>query len=167
MDNSSRRDINITMENKRNTSNRNSKTNSNTKYNLLTCDKKKKNSKNSLSSIEIYGKKKLNGIKYKLSKYGQYIGSNIGDNEEDQTIIKSKEIEKYYIFTLDKDGSVNIYHNQKQKTLFNMYNINNIDNKYKKLEFFSIGFPYYIVANELYICITTDHGLFVISKNNG
>ena len=166
LDNSSRRDINITMENKRNTSNRNSKTNSNTKYNLLTSDKKKKNSKNSLSSIEIYGKKKLNGIKYKLSKYGQYIGSNIGDNEEDQTIIKSKEIEKYYIFTLDKDGSVNIYHNQKQKTLFNMYNINNIDNKYKKLEFFSIGFPYYIVANELYICITTDHGLFVISKNN-
>ena len=166
LDNSSRRDINITMENKRNTSNRNSKTNSNTKYNLLTSDKKKKNSKNSLSSIEIYGKKKLNGIKYKLSKYGQYIGSNIGDNEEDQTIIKSKEIEKYYIFTLDKDGSVNIYHNQKQKTLFNMYNINNIDNKYKKLEFFSIGFPYYIVANELYICIATDHGLFVISKNN-
>ena len=39
-----------------------------------------------------------------------------------------------------------------------------IDNKYKNLEFFSVGFPYYIVANDFYYGITTDHGLFVISK---
>ena len=165
-DNSSRRDINLTLENKRFTSNRNSKENSATKYNLLTSDKKKKNSKNSVSSIEIYGKKKQNVIKNKINKIGLHFGSNSGDNMEEPTFINNKDSDNYYIVTLDKDGSVNIFNNKKQKTLFNIYNIKNIEDKYKKLEFFSVGFPYFIVINELYFCITTDHGLFVITKNN-
>ena len=85
---------------------------------------------------------------------------------DDQTVINNKEIENYFIVTLDKDGNINLFNNKNQITLFNIYNINNIDNKYKKLEFFSVGFPYYIVVNEIYFCITTDHGLFVISKIN-
>ena len=88
------------------------------------------------------------------------------DNEEEQTVINNKENENYAILTLDKNGTLNIFNHKKQKNLFNIYNINNIDNKYKKMEFFSVGFPYYIVVNELYFAITTDHGLFVISKNN-
>ena len=163
-DNSSRREINFTDENKRFTSHKNSKTNSATKYNLLTSDKKKKNSKNTVSSIEIYGKKKKNGIKNKIKKINIINGSNYEGNEEDQTIINKKETENYSIFTLDKDGSVNIYNNKNQKNLFNLYNMSKIDNKYKNLEFFSVGFPYYIVANDFYYGITTDHGLFVISK---
>ena len=163
-DNSSRREINFTVENKRFTSNRNSKTNSATKYNLLlTSDKKKKNSKNTLSSIEIYGKKRQNGIKNKLKKISIINGSD--GNEEDQTIINNRENDIYSIYTLDKDGSVNVYNNKIQKNLFNLYNMNNIDSKFKKLEFFSVGFPYYIVANDIYYGITTDHGLFVISRN--
>ena len=67
-DNSSRREINFTTENKKFTIHVNSKANSVAKYNLLTSDKKKKNSKNTVSSIEIYGKKKKNGIKKKLKK---------------------------------------------------------------------------------------------------
>ena len=165
-DNSSRRDINLTLENKRFTSNRNSKENSATKYNLLTSDKKKKNSKNSVSSIEIYGKKKQNGIKNKINKIGLHFGSNIGDNMEEPTFINNKDTDNFYIVTLDKDGSVNIFNNKKQKTLFNIYDIKNIEDKFKKLEFFSVGFPYFIVINELYFCITTDHGLFVMTKND-
>ena len=165
LDNSSRRDINITIENKKFTSNRNSKTNTATKYNLLTSDKKRKSNKNSLSSIEIFGKTKPKG-KAQNYKIIQNNSSNIVDNEEDATIIKNKDLENISIFTLDKNGSVNIFNNRKQKTLFNIYNISNIDNKYKKIEFFSVGFPYYIIANELYIGITTDHGLFVISKKD-
>ena len=163
-DNSSRRDINLTLENKRFTSNRNSKTNSAIKYNLITSDKKKKNSKNSVSSIEIYGKKKQNGIKNKASKMGLHIGTNLGDNMEEKTFINNKDNDNYYIVTLDKGGSVNIFNNKKQKTLFNIYNIKNIEDKYKKLEFFSFGFPYYIIINEQYFCITTDHGLFVMTN---
>ena len=52
-----------------------------------------------------------------------------------------------------KKRSVNTFNNKKQKTLFNIYNIKNIEDKYKKLEFFSVGFPYFIVINELYFCI--------------
>ena len=161
-DNSSRRDIFITIENKKLSSNRNSKSNSTMKYNLITSDKKKKNSKNSISSIEIYDKKKRqNGNDNKLNK--QYYEIN-EKNEDAQTIINNRENKNYSIITLDKNGSVNIFNNKKQKTLFNLYNINNIDQKFKNLEFFSVGFPYYILANKLYCCITTDHGLFVISK---
>ena len=91
---------------------------------------------------------------------------NNGENEEAITVINNKDEDKYSIITLDKNGTVNIFKNKKQKTLFNLYNINNIDNKYKTLDFFSVGFPYFIVVNDLYYCITTDHGLFVLSKNN-
>ena len=85
---------------------------------------------------------------------------------EEPTFINNKDTDNFYIVTLDKDGSVNIFNNKKQKTLFNIYDIKNIEDKFKKLEFFSVGFPYFIVINELYFCITTDHGLFVITKNN-
>ena len=85
---------------------------------------------------------------------------------DEQTFINNKHNDNIYIVTLDKNGSVNIFNNKKQRTLFNIYKIKNIEDKYKKLEFFSVGFPYYIVINDLYFCITTDHGLFVITKNN-
>ena len=72
---------------------------------------------------------------------------------EEPNFINNKNTDNFYIVTLDKDGSVNIFNNKKQKTLFNIYNIKNIEDKYKKLEFFSVGFPYFIVINELYFCI--------------
>lgn len=167
-DNSSRREINFTPENKRFTSNRNSNSNSDSKnLKLITSENKKKTlNKNSISSIEIYGRKKnQNQIKNGMERPTLQNGSNF-ENDEGQTIINSKDNKiNYSVITLDKDGKVNVFRNKKQKTLFNMYNINNIDDKYKKMEFFSVGFPYYIVVNELYFCITTDHGLFVISRN--
>ena len=166
-DNSSRREINFTPENKRFTSNRNSKSSSDSKnLHLFTSENKKKTLiKNSISSIEIYGKKNQNPIKNGMERPTLQNGSNF-ENDEDLTIINNKENKiNYSIITLDKDGKVNVFHNKKQKTLFNIYNIKNIDDKYKKMEFFSVGFPYYIVVNELYFCITTDHGLFVISRD--
>ena len=168
IDNSSRREINFTIENKKFTSNRNSNSASKNQI-LITSGKKNRNSnKNSISSIEIYGRKKNQIYSKKgIDKSSPLNGSDFGENEEEQTIAHNKENEmNFSIVTLDKDGSVNVFYNKKQKTLFNIYNISNIDDKYKKMEFFSVGFPYYILVNELYFCITTDHGLFVISKNN-
>ena len=166
-DNSSRREINFTPENKRFTSNINSKSSNDSKnLHLYTSGNKKKTLiKNSISSIEIYGKKNQNPNKNGIERPTLQNGSNF-ENDEDLTIINNKENKiNYSIITLDKDGKVNVFHNKKQKTLFNIYNIKNIDDKYKKMEFFSVGFPYYIVVNELYFCITTDHGLFVISRD--
>ena len=90
-------------------------------------------------------------------------------NYSDNNLISSKE--DYYIITLDIEGNFNIYSNndnckEKKITLFNLYKIDNIELKYKKLKFFSIGFPYFITMNEYYYVITTDYGVFAISKSN-
>ena len=162
--NSSRRDINLTIENKNITKNRNSKDSYTPKDKVLSNDKRKKYIKNDFTTIEIYEKKEESNFKKKLNLLS-HNKTNL-DNDEEQTVVNNKENGKYSILTLDKNGTLNIYKDKKQKTLFNIYNLSNIDNKYKKMEFFSMGFPYYMVANEYYFGITTDHGLFVIAKIN-
>ena len=69
-----------------------------------------------------------------------------------------------YIITVDKNGNLNKYHKGIIKTVFNLYNIKNIEQNYKDEEFFSLGFPYYVVMNNKYYAISTDHGIFVLSK---
>lgn len=90
---------------------------------------------------------------------------NFNDSEKDINEFK----EKYYIITLDIDGNFNIYFNTDnnkgiKSTLFNLYQIDNISQKYKNLKFFSVGFPYYITMNEFYYVITTDNGVFIMEK---
>ena len=71
-----------------------------------------------------------------------------------------------YIITVDKNGNCNKYHNGKIKTLFNLYDIKNIEQNYKDEEFFSLGFPYFVVMNHKYYAISTDHGIFVLSNKD-
>ena len=71
-----------------------------------------------------------------------------------------------YIITVDKNGACNKYHNGKIKTIFNLYEINNIEQNYKDEEFFSLGFPYFVVMNNKYYAISTDHGIFVLSNKD-
>ena len=90
-------------------------------------------------------------------------------NESDNNIFFNKD--NYYIITLDIDGNFNLYYNIDsnkgvKNTLFNLYKIENISQKYKNINFFGAGFPYYITMNELFYVITTDSGVFVIGKNN-
>ena len=106
---------------------------------------------NGFSSIEIFDiKKDKENLRYK---------------KEYKTIIKHNDDYKIYkIIILDSNGTVFLYHNNIQINLFNIYDIENIKQKYKDIKFFSLGFPYYIIANDKYICITTDFGLLVFSK---
>ena len=88
-------------------------------------------------------------------------------NDSDYNITQNKD--SYYIITLDIEGNFNLYSNSENNkgvkcTLFNLYKIQNISQK-KKLNFFSIGFPYYITMNEYYYVITSDIGVLVINKN--
>ena len=71
---------------------------------------------------------------------------------------------KIFILTVDLNGNFNLYHNNENKTIFNLYDISNIDDKYKEDQFFSMGFPYYVIMNSKYYAISTDHGIFVISN---
>ena len=125
------------------------------KCNIISSNKKNLSKKdNSFSSIEIFEKKNKN------------LNKNLQNKEkEDKTMmIRDKKIKGYKIIFLDHDGSVFLYHNNTKINLFNIYYINNIKQKYKNIQFFSLGFPYHIIANDYYICITTDFGLFVFSK---
>ena len=69
-----------------------------------------------------------------------------------------------YIITVDKNGNFNKYHNGKIRTIFNLYEIKNIEQEYKDEEFFSLGFPYFVIMNNKYYAISTDFGIFVLSN---
>ena len=93
----------------------------------------------------------------------------IKNEEERQSTVEIKDENddmEYYIFILDNNGNMNMYKNKKNINLFNLYNVKGIDESYKEKKFFSVGYPYYFVLNELYFAITTDYGLFVISNSN-
>ena len=136
--------INVKKINKMNVSVDNNK-------HLLT--NKSKNSYNQFTSVEIFDKNK-SSVKFENKK-----------NDEKKTIVnKENNYQENYIITLDVNGTIYLYHNNIQKALFNIYEIKNIKQKYKNLKFFDMGFPYYIIANKKYICITTDSGLYVFSQ---
>jgi hypothetical protein len=141
----------------------------------------KKNSDNNKDQIEIYN---INKLKPK-SKNSNYITNNILSNNEltdknngydnflklktnsiniNKNNIEINNEDNISIATLDLNGNFNLYTNKKNKVLFNLYKITNIEQKYKDEQFFSVGFPYFIVMNSLYIGISTDHGIFVIAK---
>ena len=93
----------------------------------------------------------------------------IKNEEERQSTVEIKDENddmEYYIFILDNNGNMNMYKNKKNINLFNLYNVKGIDESYKEKKFFSVGYPYYFVLNELYFAITTDYGLFVTSNSN-
>ena len=114
---------------------------------------KLQNNKNNFSSIEVFDKNNKKQIENKKSE------------EEDKTLIKHGfNYREYNIITIDSNGTVYLYHNKTQTNLFNIYEIDNIKTKYKNMRFFDMGFPYYIIANEKYVCISTDFGLFVFTK---
>ena len=128
---------------------------------------------------------------YKKKRIGKLIDENSNNNYNNYTHLSDKELikrngsfqniiqeknkiterslyqneKKVYIITVDVNGNFNLYHNNRIKTIFNLYNISNIDKTYKEGEFFSMGFPYYVAMNSKYYAISTDHGIFVLCNN--
>ena len=74
---------------------------------------------------------------------------------------------KIAFITLDIDGNVNWYENKEEKTLFNIYDIENIyeeTNCKRGKYFFDMGYEYYIKNNVSCYCISTDIGCLIIKK---
>jgi hypothetical protein len=69
------------------------------------------------------------------------------------------------IAILDIDGNVNFYENNIVSKKFNLYDIKEINKEQKKKMFFSMGYAYYIKCNKNFVCISTDHGCYVIKIN--
>ena len=151
----------------------------NDKYN----SNNKNNDKNNKEEIEIYNKYKSksrsNNKDYYLNSLDNEFFNLKSKNKENYLKLKTNEIinnnsdnlknmvsddDKLIIATLDQNGNVNIYKNKKNSVIFNLYKIPNIEQRYKDEEFFSAGFPYFIIMNSIYFAISTDHGIFVIMK---
>ena len=120
--------------------------------------KNKDNNINFRFDNDIQYKNKDNYLKIKTNTYKINntinLKKNVCDDDED----------KLFIATLDQNGNFNLYKNKKNSVIFNLYNISNIEQKYKDEEFFSTGYPYFIIMNSKYFGISTDHGIFVITK---
>ena len=134
---------------------------------------KENSNTSSKNQVTVYNKKILNEESkdhFNDFSFGQKNPKKYSKNDEEKKITiesnQDNDESNYYIFTLDNNGDLNMYKNKTIKTLFNVYNVQGIDDIYKKQKFFSTGFPYYITMNELYFAISTDYGLFVISNQN-
>ena len=86
------------------------------------------------------------------------------NNQKENSLI-NKENNNLSIITLDIDGNVNLYQNKKEKTLFNLYDIKGISQDQKDKQFFSMGYAYYIKCNRNFICISNDHGCYIIKMD--
>ena len=98
------------------------------------------------------------------NNFDEMLGVNVYKNINNKNISKNNEHSLYSFATLDINGNFNIHKNNQTVVLFNLYDIEGIEQKYKEQEFFDLKFPYYISMNLKYICISTDLGIFVITK---
>ena len=110
---------------------------------------------NDIDIVHDYTNKKYNEDNFDVNIYNK-TSNKIGLNKKEKNI--------FSIVTLDYNGNFNFYQNKKNTVLFNLYNIEGIEQKYKDEEFFYLRFPYYIAMNSKYICISTDQGIFAIKK---
>lgn len=113
------------------------------------------------NDIDIYNKNnKIRNYKEEIVDLNIY--KKFGSNKKKYTEQNSPKA--IYIATLDINGNFNLYKNKSNKVLFNLYDIEGIEQNYKDEQFFYFGFPYLITMNSKYICISTDQGIFVITK---
>ena len=117
-----------------------------------------KNEKNDILKVNIQNKnlnnKSLENESIKENSINKISSANDSERNFDGTIA-----------ILDIDGNINFYENDKISKKFNLYDIKEINNEQKKKMFFSMGYAYYIKCNKNFICISSDHGCYVIKIN--
>ena len=133
------------------------KNNVNNEYNHYNVDEKNKNNINKKESI----------LKVKHEK-NLPITLSINDNRRESNNIMNENTSfklQLVLCILDIDGNVSFFENNKITKKFNLYDIKEINKEQKQKQFFSMGYAYYIKFNKYFICITTDHGCYVIKIN--
>jgi len=69
------------------------------------------------------------------------------------------------IFTLlDREGNVNVWINSLFTKKFNLFEMKDINDEFKKKRFFNMNYPYYIKYCKNFFAVSTDLGCFVIKK---
>ena len=112
--------------------------------------------------------------KYDLNKNKKFKFSNSNELKTDSlSLLKKVSNKKKHneynqiisIITLDIDGNVNKYENEVEEKLFNLYEIKGIYQDHKDKKFFNMGYVYYIKTDLDFFCISTDHGCYIIKRN--
>ena len=101
----------------------------------------------------------LDNNRAKGETYTSEINWEVNGNEMNYT--NNDIVQNVKIVTVDLEGNVNMFHQKQETTLFNIYDVDNIDKDFKKKMLFDIGYPYYVAFNNEYLVITTDYGAFV------
>lgn len=130
--------------------------------------KNKNNSNNNFYDTIDSGQKEYNYIKTQINPMQINIESNKNNEntliKQNPKILTTFDSSNTFIITLDVNGNVNIYENNNETTLFNLYKLSTISKEHKDKQFFSMGFAYYIKTDLHYFCISTDHGCFIIER---
>ena len=114
--------------------------------------------KNIENDLNINNKDKDNEIK--LSNL-----NNNNVNNEDNKVSNLAFSNIPTIISVDIDGNINYIKNtNKVVKLFNMYNVKDIPRDIKDKQFFSMGYPYYVKANQKLITVSTDYGVFIFKN---
>ena len=129
--------------------------------------KNKKNIEVIKVNPQMRGKLRLEPLNHKIDNFNNNLVTDTLKLVKSKVVTKEENDEQMVcsIITLDIDGNVNVYENDAEKTLFNLFDIKNIDSDHKEKQFFAMGYVYYIKTNLKYFCISGDHGCFIIKEN--
>ena len=133
--------------------------NVNNDYNYYNINVKKINNINDKDNI--LKVKNVKNIPIKETNNNDFRRESNNIMNENQTFKKNQIV----LGMLDIDGNVNFFENDKIIKKFNLYDIKEINKEQKKKQFFSMGYAYYLKFNKNFICITSDHGCYVIKIN--
>lgn len=121
---------------------------------------------------------------YFLDEVDKSAGKSVKVDNEKMLVVDEKKVEEtkkikiesqdsklnikqiLVIILVDIDGNVNMIKNyQPTSKKFNMYQVKDIPQDIKDKQFFSMGYPYYVKANQELIAISSDYGVFVFKNN--
>ena len=93
-------------------------------------------------------------------------GLKVRVNDDEKCINKRKEniLQNVQIVTVDLEGTVNMFYQGIENTLFNIYDMDDVNKDLKEKMLFDVGYPYYVAVNNMLLVVTTDYGVLVFAK---
>ena len=129
----------------------------------FTVEKQFKNIGEEVIATDIYFEDKKEQNKSDKVEKKEDIIIQKNEKELEKIIVKTDE-DNMIITLLDIEGNINSYENHGIRTVVNLFDMKDISTEYKKKQFFSMGYPYYIKTSQQYYVFSSDHGVFVLNK---
>ena len=107
----------------------------------------------------------IRDMNFELKKYFNYKGNEI--LAFDTIFTEENNFESLKIIVLDIECNVFIYsyRRDKMELLFNLNQLEGIEQIIKDQRFFSMGYPYYIKVSKQYMAISSDYGCVLVQHS--